>query len=221
MFSSSVYVMNVLPGPLLAVAVLFFVFPPLKEIDALKEISYAIPCFMVVFCAFIMGMAPSSSCAVSMEGKKMWILKTSPIETKKILFVKAYIYVLLCFPAVIISPIYGLIDLHFTILDAIFVFLSNFMLVSVFATISLWINTIRYKLNWNNASEAVKSSSSVLFAMLIDFVLQILLVVPAIIFYILQIDARIIIIVVSIIEFVFCNWLLFTHGVRKFEKIVV
>lgn len=135
---------------------------------------------VLLFCATV---SPTTSCAISMEGKEIWIAKTLPVSAKQWLRAKLLMNLILVGP-----------PLLFTItLFAIFyrellspLSISGLYLLPVAALLfttafGLFINAKLPRLSWKSDTEVVKQSSAVLIMLLICFGLVAVTVIPMLI----------------------------------------
>ena len=87
--------------------------------------------------------------------------------------------------------------------------------------ISLWLNTINYKLDWDNPAQVVKSSSNTLLTMLCSFVMNIILGIPIVISIIINLTNPILVCLVAAILFVCATLVLFKNGLKRYNQIEV
>ncbi len=127
----------------------------------------------LLFCATL---SPTTSCAISMEGKELWIAKTLPVSARKWLNAKILMNLLLVGPPLVFS----------ITLFAIFYreLLSPLSIAGIcalpvsallFCTVAgLFVNVRMPRLSWKSDTEVVKQSGAVLVMMLICFALILL-----------------------------------------------
>lgn len=224
LFSTNTYFMNVITSPLMSSIMLIAIAFTLKEedlIDGLKEFVVFVPLAIIVIQMLTMGMTTSSSSSISMEGKNFWILKTSPLDGRTILKVKGIFHVILCLPFILINFIVSLIFFDINVIDAIVMQMTVIFGVGAESMISLWLNTINYKLDWDNPAQVVKSSSNTLLTMLCSFVMNIILGIPIGISIIINLTNPILVCLVAAILFVCATLVLFKNGLKRYGQIEV
>ena len=185
LFNSPIYCINSLMGALLCIVfTAVFSFSNLANIDAFsskgRDIFTAIMFFIL---ALYIGIAPTTSVSISMEGKKFQALKSLPIKFKDIVLSKCSLNLFISVPAILISII------MFTIVAKVsfvlFVVALCYLLVSTFSQtlLGLFMNLKFPKLNWTSETQAVKGSASMLLTMLINTLLAML---PMILYFVLS-----------------------------------
>lgn len=135
----------------------------------------------LIFCATV---SPTTSCAISMEGKEMWIAKTLPVSAKLWLRAKLLMNLLLVGPSLLFSIVL-LTAVYRNILSAWDI--AGIVLLPVaallFTTIAgLYVNAKIPRLEWKSETEVVKQSGSVLMMLLIGLALVAVSVLPPLLF---------------------------------------
>lgn len=182
-FSSTAWVINTVIGSALiagfgiAAAALFGRLAPFLKHPAVK--SYAVPAVtgVLIFCATV---SPTTSCAISMEGKEIWISKTLPVSAKTWILAK------LCMNLVLVGPslLFAIALIVITYRDYLtFVDIAGMALTPasalVFTTVcGLYVNAKLPRLSWKSDTEVVKQSGAVLIMMLVGFALTAAVVIP-------------------------------------------
>lgn len=170
-FSSPIYVVNTIIGPLMligvSIATLFLgedVIKIIFEVDVVKEI---IPLFIIVVVCGVLAMSCTTNSSISMEGKNLWILKSSPIKPIEIFKAKIIMNLILVLPSVLIADIIFSISLNLLLIQFIWLLLISIIYSFIVPILGLIINLYFPKLNWTSETGVVKQSSSVLIQMLI------------------------------------------------------
>ena len=136
---------------------------------------------MLIFCAAI---SPTTSCAISMEGKQIWIAKTLPVSAKKWLFAKLLMNLVLVGPSLLLAV--TLLSIAYrSMMDAVDVLGVVMMPIAalLFTTVfGLYVNAKMPRLDWKSDTEVVKQSGAVLLMVLVGFGLVAVSVLPALIF---------------------------------------
>ena len=136
---------------------------------------------MLIFCATI---SPTTSCAISMEGKQIWIAKTLPVSAKKWLSAKLLMNLALVGPSLLLaitllSIAYGSMMNAIDVLGVVTAPIAALLFTTVFG---LYVNARMPRLDWRSDTEVVKQSGAVLMMVLVGFGLVAVSVLPALIF---------------------------------------
>ena len=186
-FSSTAWVINTIIGSVL-IAVLGVVGSALSQtvIPILKAASVTgvVPIAVtgiLVFCATI---SPTTSCAVSMEGKQLWISKTLPVSAKRWLTAKLLMNLLLVGPALLLAV--TLLSIAYrSMLSTVDIFGVVLMPIAalLFTTVfGLYVNVRMPRFDWKSDTEVVKQSGAVLIVVIVGFGLAAIAVLPALLF---------------------------------------
>ncbi len=179
-FSSKIYCINTISSgvvSLIFVITLSFTLNNLKaslDVETLSILYNFSPLFVLVI-FFGIGIATPASVSISIEGKNMWLIKSSPIDYKKLYQAKLLLSISILSVFSIISSILLIIFLEMGIIASIFVIIAPIIYIVLVSIIGFRINLTNYKLNWTNEQEVVKNSSAVLISMLASIGLTILL----------------------------------------------
>lgn len=171
--SSAVYLVNCGLGPLfcLAAAVLLLinqsaVAPLLAALRADGFSDGMIAALAALCISLISSIAPVTAPSVSMEGKTLWILRSSPIPAELVLRAKLTLHLLLAaLPTLLLSVVCAIV-----LRAALFGWLILLPVPQLFLLLTgafgLAMNLRFPKLDWVNEAAAVKQSASVAFTML-------------------------------------------------------
>ena len=158
-----------------------------------------------------------SSVSLSLEGKTIWFIQTMPVSENQLFISKLLVPIVIILPPVIIaSIIYGVILKSIIYGLMIFGIALLFLLINDVA--GLMINLWFPKLNWENETQVVKQSLSVLLSMLFNFVVA---AIPVAIYLIFNISITLVALItiglylICLIAFV-C--MLFTKGKKLLIK---
>ena len=171
-FSSKGYFMNTITGGILSVVMMgVAVFSILTDESAKETLDAFRPylAFMSLGIVLMLGLTTPATSAISIEGKNMWIIKSSPIDYKKYLQSKILLSEIVMAPFALIASVLVMILTKDDVAALIATLLIPQLYLLSMNYISLVLNTRFYKLNWSNEMEVVKQSKCVVFAMLIDF----------------------------------------------------
>ena len=157
------YIMNGLMGAIMpivgaiALAVLFNSLP--------AEVAPVIAMFVVPFApvlfVFCFGIAPTTNCAISLEGKAFWLTRTLPIDTKKLLNAKLAVNSVFYVVSALISTVIMAIVFRLEFLMA-FLFVAFALALAIFfGVFALWVNLKKPMMDWDNIQKPVKQGASV------------------------------------------------------------
>ena len=172
----------------------------------------------VIFCGCI-ATTVISGCAVSMEGKNLWILKTSPINEKTLFASKICNHLCMTIPFVAIASLLllvcGTINLTGFLLTLFIPSMFSVLCANTGLVINLWLP----KMEWEEEQQVVKQSLSVLLSMCLNFVL---VIIPVLLFIFCNLELWLVAVitfgayaVLSVLSAVFIN----TIGIKLFRKI--
>lgn len=219
-FSTPILIVNTIIGPIVLIALTIFACIEGSDginlflgIDS-KDTVFLFMLMWLMMCASTL----ISCCTISLEGKYLWILKSTPVQPKKILFAKSLINMLVFMPVHIITSIVMIIILRCGVLESI-----GFILLPILLNITLsfggtYINLLLPKLEWEVESQVVKQSASLVVTMIVGYIIAL---VPTILnlFTISMSTIIIISLAVYLVLAVGAIALLFTSGVNKFNKL--
>ena len=179
-FATPIYVMNTAVGMVLlvaaAIATLFVSKETLAVFLGYPEIVNIIPIGVLVVLVFTIGLSCTTNSSISLEGNRLWILKSLPIEPKDIFKGKIITNLIITIPASIIANIIFYIGLKFEIKYLIFNLIISIVFAIVSAILGIIINLYFPKMEWTNPTTVVKQSASVLVTILVVFILILVVV---------------------------------------------
>lgn len=167
-FASPVYVTNTLTGNLLAVLMCVglciagtrSVFAQLPlPVDALTRLMP-----LVLAAPFLL--SPSSCCAVSMEGRQFWIVKSLPVPAWAVLRAKVGVNLALALPCWALCEGLLLHALRPSGAEAVWLVLLPLGYILWGAVTGLWINLRAPMLNWESERQPVKQGRALVLMML-------------------------------------------------------
>lgn len=181
-FATPIYVMNTAFGMVLlvaaSIATLFVSKETLVEFLGYPEIANMIPVAILVFLVFTIGLSCTTNSSISLEGNRLWILKSLPIEPNDIFKGKIITNLIITIPASIIANVFFYIGLKFDIKYLIFNLVISIVFAIVSAILGIIINLYFPKMEWTNPTTVVKQSASVMITIL--GILILILVVVAV-----------------------------------------
>ncbi len=163
-FSTSIYVMNTGFGLIIlilgSIALFFIKSEQINMILASEEMLTMIQKMLPFGIAFLVAMASTTSSSISLEGKNLWIIKSSPIRVRDWFLSKMLVNLTLTIPTVLIGGV--LLGIHFK-LNALQMIISILigMAYSYFtAVFGLAINLKFPMFDWTNETVVVKQSAA-------------------------------------------------------------
>lgn len=193
-FSSTVYIFNTSFGIILMLVITITLCANLDgAINAvlegenigltMEQIESYIPKIYFQIVIYTACMTSITSSSISLEGKSLYILKTIPIEIRKIFKAKIITSNIITMPIMFVSEIIFFIIFRPKIKDIIFILLATIIMPTLTAVIGLLVNLKHPKLNASSDTEVVKQSASSGISVLIGMVLGMVSIVTAVIFY--------------------------------------
>lgn len=112
-----------------------------------------------------------SASAISIEGKRFWIVKCAPISSVDLLYAKLVPHLVLCVPASLILSVLLGISLGASPIDWLFIIVTPIVATFSFAMLGIIFNAIWPKLEYQNIAEVVKNSLPVFLSQIIPMLL--------------------------------------------------
>ncbi len=160
-FSSSVYVINTILGPVFTAIISVSVC-----VVGIDNVSKYVPFDIVGVIPFalsgVLCMMPASSVSLSMEGKRFWIIRALPVTSKMLFDSKILFCLSLMFPFYAVSEIFILIALKPRIIAALWLVLIPLLMMLFSVVISVAIDIKFHSFDWENETAVVKQSLSTL-----------------------------------------------------------
>ena len=186
-FNSTAWVINTIFGSILivvfgvAAAVMSNTVTQFLRQASLERFAPAIVTAALIFCATL---SPTTCCAISMEGKEIWISKTLPVPAKLWLRAKLLLNLVLVGSALLIAitlfaVFYAGLFSPPAIAGLYLLPLSALLFTTIFG---LFVNAKLPRLSWKSDTEVVKQSSPVLVMLGVCFGLMAVTTVPMLIF---------------------------------------
>lgn len=185
-FSNTTYIFNNVCGViLLTLFVCIFSFSGNLKNSQFQVASIMAVTIPVLMC-FMVGITSTTTSSISLEGKRLWILKSSPINYKSLFTAKVLLNVIIVMPFVIINAAIISIAFKFSVIEIIFIFLMPAMYTLFISLLGLIINLWKPKFNWESETVVIKQSAAtlytMLFSMLFEVVMGILCILSIILF---------------------------------------
>ncbi len=116
-----------------------------------------------------------SAYSISIEGDRMYILKTLPVDAKAILWSKVLFHLLMVLPVQILLSLTISWVLSFSILQSVILVLVPAILVVFEGVVGILLNLWKYRFDWKNETVCVKRGFSVIISVLYPIVLLMVL----------------------------------------------
>ncbi len=221
-FSTPAYLVNTIIGPILILVLSVAI--AILGADGLTN-TFNLPIdpndFQFIFALiinFCIGMTCISGVSVSLEGKSIWLLHSLPVSTTQVFWSKLFVPIIVMTPAIFISSvIYGIV--FSSIIQSLIVFAITFVFLLITDIAGLMINLMYPKMNWDNETQVVKQSLSVLLSMVWGFIITAIPIALYLIFKLKLSTIAIITAGVYILLLMLFTVLLFTKGKKLFNKI--
>jgi ABC-2 type transport system permease protein len=91
---------------------------------------------------------PTTSCTISLEGKKLWIYKSIPTETKDILKAKTAVNIIVNLPFILIADLLMCIKFELSIFDYLLLIVLGATFILLFSLTGIMINLANPKLDF-------------------------------------------------------------------------
>lgn len=222
-FASPVYLLNCGLGAIMMLVIavylaikgsdlpLYLPLLPLSE----TELAFAAALLLCAFHSMCCITAPS----VSLEGKTLWVLRSSPIDTRKVLLSKLLFHLSLTTPAMLAVSIVVALVLDCAALGWIFLLLLPQVGNLLCASLGLAANLRFPKFDWTNETVPVKQSAPIVITMLSMMLLPIALIIGL---FFLSISSTLYMIIAGallIIPTVLCMHYLLHGGAKRFDRL--
>lgn len=173
----------------------------------------------LIFCG-LCATAPISASSISLEGKRIWLLKSSPINERKLFTSKICVHLSIVQPCIVIGATLVTAFLGLSFLQALALFVLPTLVNLLLAFCGLLINLWQPVLEWDNETKVVKQSLAVLLTMLFGLALT---VAPYGIYKLCATLPLYLTLVITValylVVLTFIVLLLFTRGVKMFRKL--
>lgn len=222
--SCPVYVLNTSVGVVLitvaSIATIFFggdVIAQFIEVPGAKDI---LPLLMVGVLSFVISISCTTSSSISLEGKKLWILKSSPIDIMDIFKAKIIVNLIILLPSILINSVILLISLKLGLISFLWLIIVPSLYAFIISIGGILVNLYFPKLDWVSEVTVVKQSLS---TMIIIFAGIILVAIPVgvlIIFKITNINLYLLGLSIVLIVVIGLLWIMLkTNGKKLFNKL--
>ncbi len=105
---------------------------------------------------------------ISLEGRTIWILKSTPLNAMKVFFAKALLAPIVSLPGVFFTTIACAITLKLTLADILFIMLIPILACLFSGFLGVCVNLKLPRFDWTNEITVIKQSLSVIFTLLLS-----------------------------------------------------
>ncbi|MBR3825927.1 MAG: hypothetical protein IKJ39_12105 [Lachnospiraceae bacterium] len=160
-FSSGVYVMNTIMGPIMAVILsISFFFIDMEEMVADLPAGMNLRAAFPFVLGAVFTVLSVTSVSISMEGKEVWILKSLPLSRKEILDGKILFQLCLTAPFYVVSVIISCMVLKLPVAELIAMVVLPAIMILFAAVLGISVNLWLPKMQWDTEVSVVKQSAS-------------------------------------------------------------
>ncbi len=171
LFSSSLYVLNTCIGMILCLIgciALLFVTP--EQMETFLEVpgfTTLIGSLAPLVLAVMIGLSCTTDCAISLEGKELWIIRSLPVDTSMVFKAKILVNLTVTVPPALISALLLCVALPFTPLQIVFLILTPAAYSLFISEFGLLINLLNPNLSWTSEVTVIKQSAAVLITIMV------------------------------------------------------
>lgn len=194
-----------------------------KELTGNLKVIVIMFSMLPILIAGMCAMSPTTSSSVSLEGKTYWILKSSPVSFKKITTAKLLLDYMIFLPIVTIAEILICVFIKTPVYVALLVVLTGCAFTVFSGTAGLLINIYNHNFEWNTEAKPIKQSIAVVYTMAANWIFCLLLggLTYLVYHFTSYLIATAVSLSVCVLADVIAIVLLYTKGVKRFEKISV
>ena len=147
---------------------------PMVEYFSTTEFAPLIPMVTATMVASIASVDCGSAPSLSLEGKSIWILQSSPVASKTVLRAKTeFHFILNIIPALLLTVVGGII-LKLSLLDLILISIYVTAFTYLISAFGMMMGTVKVNLNWTNPVVPIKQSMAVMITLFGGWVLTLI-----------------------------------------------
>ena len=172
--NNTTYVINTAFGPLMSVIGVGYLLLERSTIQTVLGNFPQIEMFASIAGMFVFatGLISTTACSISLEGKRLWILKSLPLATEDIFAAKIALNMLVIFPLNAISATLCVFLLGFGLMEWVLLMIIIFTNTLFSSLLGLAVNLCFPKLDWDREVYVVKNSMSIFVMTMIEMVLM-------------------------------------------------
>ena len=194
----------------------------LGALTAIPELYAAAAPILLLACMMVSGMVFFTASSVSLEGKSYWIVRSMPVETKKVLQAKLSLSNSLAIAPALLMTLAAALALRLPVAETALLLACQLLFVLLTANVGLMEDLRHCNLDWINETQAAKQGAGVLLSMLLGF--GFVVAVGALYFFLLAelmpttAFLGLILALMAILYALTARWLM-TRGVKRFETL--
>ena len=194
----------------------------LGALTAIPELYAAAAPILLLACMMVSGMVFFTASSVSLEGKSYWIVRSMPVETKKVLQAKLSLSNSLAIAPALLMTLAAALAMRLPAAETALLLACQLMFVLLTANVGLVEDLRHCNLDWINETQAAKQGAGVLLSMLLAF--GFVVAVGALYFFLLAVlmpataALGLILALMAILYALTARWLM-TRGVKRFETL--
>ncbi|MGN7764116.1 hypothetical protein [Paenibacillus sp. 22594] len=170
-FSSSIYVLNTSIGMILllvmSIALLFVSSEKLGELIEIPQLSQYLSTLAPIIVSLFVTLSCTTSSSISLEGKHLWILKSSPVSKQSILLSKVAVNLTITLPVLVVSCVLLMISLRTGWTESLLLLVIPLIYACYSAMMGVIVNLKLPNLEWTSEVTVVKQSAAVIVSMFI------------------------------------------------------
>lgn len=222
-FNSPLYVMNTAVGiVMMTIGAIATIFLKPETIARLLEIPQAgsyIGTYAPIAIAMCVALTDITASSVSLEGKNLWILKSSPVSMKTIFNSKIAVNLLMTLPAIFLDGIIITLGLKLELTELVILWVMPGVYAFFISISGLLINLKLPNLNWTTEITVIKQSAAVLVVMLVGLIAA---AIPVLLIIALSLNAVVVNAITSavlaVVSFLLYHYLN-TRGAKLFSSL--
>lgn len=160
-FSSSIYVVNTIIGPIIGfiLSLALYIVGTEKIVSALPP-ALSLPVLYPFVFSGIFCLMTTTSVSISMEGKSFWTVQSLPISAKSLFDSKILLNLSLMLPFYLASEILLLLSLRPSFEDTVYLILFPLVIMLFSTVFGLTVNLLLHRFDWEKEETIVKQSAS-------------------------------------------------------------
>ena len=225
-FGTTTYVVNTIIGPLLFVfGSVYFTFSDSSYLAMLTGdgAAFAVPA-LVLFQVFTLAMGCTTAASVSLEGKSLWILRSSPIAAKSVFGAKIGVCLTILLPSSLIGTLVLVFGLGLDAVSGVALIVSAVILPLVVAVLGLLANLRFPRLDFVNEAQAIKQGAAAVIGMFLPTLIMLPFLAVAFLFAVYGVGSSavvtpVIVIAAEVAFLAVVTALIATKGKKLYEKL--
>lgn len=146
--------------------------------EFLPEVNSFIPLLIIGTIGLVIGLNNIATPSISLEGKNLWVLKSLPIDTYRILNAKKKLQLLVNVIPSIIASLIMCYAFKLDLLNTTFVVIVIYFFEEIHSCIGILLALVNPNFVWTNETQPVKQDVMILVAMFISLVIILASIVP-------------------------------------------